>query len=369
MSGMEIITTDVTLEELTDLFCRNQRLFYLHIGKYAATHSEDMSPVDHESKPLRVHRIESMIDCIYSPTKTWSFYNAILDTDICHTLQHHRAIDEGDHVLTSIVSLATRYRCPTRIQIKPNARDTEILVKRHGFFELPSKPDAFQYIDFHDATNPSQSVDLYPDVKIYELDDATQTDYQQRKADWGQVLCESFGFPNIDIYGTFYSKVWSQVAVGPTQPVRMFIAVVGDRVVGGSHLSLGAGVACLFNVTTVKDQRGKGIGKALSLVAMDCAKQCKYRYMLLQASDMGSPIYKKLGFRPLPAYKVYLKIGTIAWHFRILELFLRLFGVRRMQRCLKAVRRPSKTHLFVGLIVLVVSSTLSYFLFRGFQSK
>ena len=64
MSVTKTITQDIELSELTELFCQNQRSFYLYIAKFAA--SDDNSN-DQDTKPLRLHRIENMIDCIFSP--------------------------------------------------------------------------------------------------------------------------------------------------------------------------------------------------------------------------------------------------------------------------------------------------------------
>ena len=355
---LSLLKDDVPLEDLSDLFCRNQRAFYLHIVKNTSSQSEAEADVD---KPLRLHRVEGLINCVFSPKKAWSFYNAILDTDICQILQDHQAIDTNDHVLTSIISLATRYQCPVRAAVQPNVLNTIHLLKSHGFFEIPTKPDVYQYVDFYDATNFSEPMPLDPDVRVYELDDATQSDCQQRKAEWGYVMCECFGFPDQKTYGPFFSKVWSQVTVGPGQPIRMFVAVSGDRVVGGSHASLAAGVACLFNVTTLKHLRGKGVGKALSVAAMQCAKDAGYRFIILQASDMGAVIYKKLGYKPLPGNTMFVKIGTIAWYFQIVERLVRLVGLRRLQQWRTTLQKLPKAYLFVGLISIVVLVPVLFF--------
>jgi GNAT superfamily N-acetyltransferase len=53
--------------------------------------------------------------------------------------------------------------------------------------------------------------------------------------------------------------------------------VENDQVVGGCYVSLAFGIACLFNITTLKTERGKGIGKALSLAAMVTARALNCR--------------------------------------------------------------------------------------------
>jgi hypothetical protein len=136
MSKTRILTTDVELSDLNDSFCSNQKSFYLYIAKYAASTNDKK-----DNKPLRLHKIENLIDCIYSPNTHYSFYNAILDIDICNTMKHHHYADDGDKIIKQILSLASQYKCPMRVQVKPSATDTQKLLKRYGFFELPVKDD------------------------------------------------------------------------------------------------------------------------------------------------------------------------------------------------------------------------------------
>ncbi|CAF4500250.1 unnamed protein product, partial [Rotaria sp. Silwood2] len=144
-------------------------------------------------------------------------------------------------------------------------------------------------------------------VKVPPLD-STQADCRMRKLEWDYVLCESFGFRNLEIHVPFYAHVWNRVEVEPTKPVQMFIAVKNDLVVGECHITLAIGIPCLFNVTTLKNGRSKGIGKAVALAAMVSARESNYCYMVLQASDMSVSIYKKLDFKSISLYKTFVKI-------------------------------------------------------------
>ncbi|CAF1493544.1 unnamed protein product [Rotaria sp. Silwood1] len=333
MSTTRILTKDIDPSELNELFCENQKSFYLYIANYAASGSNENQQ---DTKPLRLHQIENLIDCIFSPNMHWSFYNAVLDTDIYNTMEKYHRNDK-DKIIKRILSLASDYKCPMRVRVKSTAFDTVKLLKHYGFFELPQMNDEFQYFDFYHS-DIVLKYDVKSDVKIYELNDSTQTYCRMRKFEWGYVLCESFGFRNPEIYGPFYANVWSRVEVGPTKPVRMFIAVKNDQVIGGCHVSFANGIACLFNVTILKNERGKGIGKALSQAAMISARELNYRYMALQASKMGAPIYKKLNFKSIPSYKTFVKIATAAWYYKIIEILLVMVGVQRLQLFIKIIQ-------------------------------
>ena len=95
--------------------------------------------------------------------------------------------------------------------------------------------------------------------------------------------------------------------------MRSYLALMNGRPVATSQLMLAAGVAGVYNVTCLPEARGQGIGAAVTLAALLAARQHGYRMAILQASDLGYPVYRRLGFadygrlnryvldRPVPA--------------------------------------------------------------------
>jgi GNAT superfamily N-acetyltransferase len=99
-------------------------------------------------------------------------------------------------------------------------------------------------------------------------------------------------------------------AIPPTlgdEPVPLrYLGLIDGRAVATSRIAIAAGVAGLYAVATLPDVRGRGIGRAMTLVALDAGRSIGLRIGVLQASDSGLPVYRRLGFRTLFDYEVYM---------------------------------------------------------------
>lgn len=84
-----------------------------------------------------------------------------------------------------------------------------------------------------------------------------------------------------------------------------YLGRLEGRAVATSRISIGGGVAGLYAVATLPDVRGRGFGRALTLAALDAGRALGYQIGVLQASDSGFPVYRRLGFRTMFDYAVY----------------------------------------------------------------
>jgi len=88
-------------------------------------------------------------------------------------------------------------------------------------------------------------------------------------------------------------------------PLR-WIGRVDGHVVATSRISIGAGVAGLYAISTLPAHRGRGYGRAMTIAALRAAASIGYRIGVLQASDLGYSVYRRLGFRDLFSYGVFV---------------------------------------------------------------
>ena len=80
-------------------------------------------------------------------------------------------------------------------------------------------------------------------------------------------------------------------------PEEHFIGLLDGVPVATASLLVAGGAAGIYNVATLEPARRRGIGAAMTVAAVRRGAARGLRSATLQASDMGRPIYERLGFR------------------------------------------------------------------------
>jgi GNAT superfamily N-acetyltransferase len=80
-------------------------------------------------------------------------------------------------------------------------------------------------------------------------------------------------------------------------PWQCYVGRLNGKPVASNMLFCGAGVASVFGVGTLPEARGQGIGAAITLAAYQEAKALGYRYGVLFSSELGKPVYHRIGFK------------------------------------------------------------------------
>ena len=88
---------------------------------------------------------------------------------------------------------------------------------------------------------------------------------------------------------------------------KRYIGFLDKKPVATSALVLDSGVAGMYAVATIPEARRKGIGEVMTVLPLLEAEQMGYRVGILQASAMGYPIYKRIGFEDVCVYRIYLQ--------------------------------------------------------------
>jgi hypothetical protein len=83
------------------------------------------------------------------------------------------------------------------------------------------------------------------------------------------------------------------------QPEKFYLGILDGKPVSTSMFYLGEGVVGIYFVATVPEGRNKGAAFAVTQKALKDGRALGYRVGILQASKMGEPVYKCMGFNPV----------------------------------------------------------------------
>ena len=133
-----------------------------------------------------------------------------------------------------------------------------------------------------DSLNAETTIDVRPVDSEASLDD------------WVNTVLPIFDIP--DFMSHLFRLPFTGYGFGKESPFRAFVAYVDGVPVGTSALHISQGVGGIYCVGTSKGSRGKGVGYAVTLAAMQEARSRGLDFAVLQASPLGEPVYKRLGF-------------------------------------------------------------------------
>ena len=160
-------------------------------------------------------------------------------------------------------------------------------------------------LKFRDSFATEMAVDLslvpdnlptHPDLRIMPVDD------EAALKQWIHVA--SIGFR----IGEKFEKVWYEFFVDTIFDARFqtYLALLDGKPVGTSQLFISEGVAGIYNVTCIPEARGQGVGSAVTLAPLLKARQMGCQMGILQASQKGYNVYRRLGFQNFGNLSLYL---------------------------------------------------------------
>ncbi len=112
---------------------------------------------------------------------------------------------------------------------------------------------------------------------------------------WAHIFTTGYGLP-VEWEPAVYDL---QARLGLGFPIRNYLGYLNGEPAATSSIFFGAGVAGIYSVATLPEARGKGIGAAVTFRPLHNAREMGYRIGVLQSSELGYNVYKKLGFRHL----------------------------------------------------------------------
>lgn len=84
-----------------------------------------------------------------------------------------------------------------------------------------------------------------------------------------------------------------------------FVMVQEEEIIGTGNIFLKDNIGWLANIIVVEKHRGKGFGYTMTKFLVDFLKDKGCKTQLLIATELGEPIYRKLGFEKITDYQSF----------------------------------------------------------------
>ncbi len=205
----------------------------------------------------------------------------------------------ADRRIDEVVAWFAARSMPCLWWVGPGDRPLDLASRlaRHGFLS-------------DDETVPGMIRDL-DDLPVEPLPAGVTVDRVRDEAMYAEACgVVGVGFRLPPEVGEAFARL-AVLGFGDDLPVRTFLARDGGRPVATSLAVLADDVAGLFNIATVPEARGRGLGRAVTLAALRDARAAGCRLAVLQSSEMGRGVYEKLGFRVFADYRVLVWPGPL----------------------------------------------------------
>jgi GNAT superfamily N-acetyltransferase len=173
-----------------------------------------------------------------------------------------------------------RDRAIPALWITPPGADANEALRARGF-----EPDAVPGMAIDLRALPP--LEIPPGAEVHVVDDDPAALDQAL-----HISLVTGGFPS-DSVGAFRAALDSYPE---RDRLRTFLATVDGVAVAAGGLWCGAGVAGLYNVGTLAGYRRRGLGRLVSIATMRAGFEAGYLVGVLQASEMGSSMYERIGF-------------------------------------------------------------------------
>ncbi len=118
-----------------------------------------------------------------------------------------------------------------------------------------------------------------------------------------RVGASAFDIPEVHVPRIV--EIEANMADEDRQLTTQYVGRLEGKAVASCMLFLAAGVAGIYFVGTSPEARGRGIAEAMTRRALQDGRDLGYSIGILQASAMGHPIYRTMGFREYFHIDVY----------------------------------------------------------------
>jgi ribosomal protein S18 acetylase RimI-like enzyme len=113
-------------------------------------------------------------------------------------------------------------------------------------------------------------------------------------ADFAHIISVMWSPPDPEVVH-FYDLA-APAILKPDSPMWFYVGYVDEKPVCTAEVTVAEGIAGLYNICTLPDYRQRGFGTAMTLQPLIDAQANGCKTAVLQATEAGARVYKRLGF-------------------------------------------------------------------------
>jgi len=205
-----------------------------------------------------------------------AMFNRVMKTNL--------APEEADQTINDIKQVFDSKSLPFTWQVDPEDKPSDLAerLEKAGFKRNETPGMAVKIVELVEPVKPSGF--------RYE-----KVESPEKLVAYARLLVRAYGLPEF---------VWDWLAgclthLGVVEDFQHYIGYLDDTPVATSSILYGDGVAGLYNVATLTEFRGKGVGSLISYVPFIDALELGYKIGILHSSRMGYSVYRRLGFEEI----------------------------------------------------------------------
>ena len=243
--------------------------------------------------------------------------------------------------------VCAKLHVPARVSLRgfeaSAARKVHKVLTAAGMVQL-TKSMGVYFLNLHPETvNEKKSQEMIPlghaiEEVMYQKGDSNPEQVQEL----GKLIATSWKIPGIVRRGMnpaeFYMQAYQTFEHGHGD-LKHFVCIESKSGEMASCVALFCDhermpdVAVIFNVCTDQNHRRKGLGKAMTMCAIEDARKIGCKQVVLEASPEGQPLYESMGFIKTVedvGGGLYISLSTatedVKWKiiFRLFEMILRI---------------------------------------------
>jgi hypothetical protein len=174
--------------------------------------------------------------------------------------------------------------------------DLEAAVQARGF-ELRPPEDGMGFV-LHDRPFDLAEHPVAPDAELRTFAD------EDVRVDYVRIVGQSFGVEGVPV--ETLARLFFDPASLADPRVSGYVAYVDGTAVSGCQVFVSSGFAGLYSGVTLPAARGRGLARAVLARCVNDGLAAGPRYTGGQSSEMGNPVWVKMGFVTAARYRRYI---------------------------------------------------------------